>query len=116
MKTSKNLRTVKPTEAKLEAVKTTKKRERKSTKLIKTTKKIGKARVTPSNKRNLSCKSCISCKRLRSNSKGIYKMDRSGRRMDAKRKDSLQKFKNCLNTFIISTFNALIPSCISYVT
>ena len=52
---------------------------------------------------------CNSCRRLRISGK-----DTRARRTDPKTKENLRKLRNYLNAFILSTFSAVVPTCISY--
>lgn len=97
--------------SKLKTVKKAQVRQRKTTQSIKkvTSKKT---ESVPLDKKKITCKSC---RRLRLCGKGACKdHGHRGRRTDPKTKENLRKLRYYLNAFILSTFNSVVATCISY--
>ena len=108
MKNSQKAQIICP-KSKLTTVKKAQGRERNTTKSMKTV-KSKKPKLVPLDKKNVKCKSCRSL-----SGRGAYRNNKhKGRRTNPKTKENLRKLRNYLNAFILSTFNAVVPTCISY--
>ena len=93
--------------SKLKTVKKAEVNERKTTQSMK--------KITSKDTLDKKALTCKSCRRLRLCGKGARKNDvHRGRRTDPKTKQNLRKLRNYLNAFILSTFNTVVPTCISY--
>ena len=109
MKTSKKEQIISP-KSKLKTVNKVQGQERKTTQLVKK-KKSRKTVSVPLDRKNITCKSC---RRPKLSGRGAYKNNgHRGRITDPKTKENLRKLRNYLNAFILSTINAVIPTCIS---
>ena len=56
---------------------------------------------------------CQLCRRLKTG-KHVHKLGKAAKGRNAKRTQDIHKFRKYLSAVFLSTFNAVVPSCISY--